>query len=342
MEGIAMDALDPQVVALLEQMRQQAAAQPASAVVPAFSERVAAMRARVARSTPVRGTAEAVAKVEDRTLPGPGGAIPVRIYDPRGGEIGNSGGSSSDGSHAGAAPAGFAPALLYYHGGGFVAGNLDSHDVLMRALANRAHCVVVAVDYRLAPEHPYPAATDDAWAALQWVAAHAAQLAVDATRLAVGGDSAGGLLAASVAQRARAHGLSLCLQLLLYPNTDATMSRPSWQTFGTPAFLVDRHDMKERYDAWLPAGIDRASPAVSPLFANNLTGLAPAMIVTADHDPLCDEGNEYAAKLRAAKVEVEHVCWQGMIHGFASMAGALDAGKALIERSGVALREAFS
>jgi acetyl esterase len=324
-----MDELDPQVVALLEQMRQQAAAQPAPAIAPTFAERVAAARVRIARASPMRGTPEVVAKVLDRTLPGPGGAIPVRIYDPRGGD-GN------------APAAGSAPALLYYHGGGFVAGNLDSHDVLTRALANRAQCVVIAVDYRLAPEHRYPAAMDDAWAALQWVAVHAVELDVDATRLAVGGDSAGGLLAALVAQRARASGVSLRLQLLLYPNTDATMSRPSWQTFGTPAFVVDRHEMKERYDAWLPDDIDRASPDVSPLFAHDLTGLAATMIVTADHDPLCDEGNEYAAKLRAAKVEVEHVCWPGMIHGFASMAGVLDAGQALIDRSAAALREAFS
>jgi acetyl esterase len=327
MEGIRMNELDPQVVALLEQLRQQAAAQPAQ-VPSTWQERLAAMRARLARSSPLRGTPEAVAAVIDRTLPGPGGAIPVRIYDPR-----------SD--RSGGAATASAPALLYYHGGGFVAGNLDSHDVLLRALANRAQCVVVSVDYRLAPEHPYPAANDDAWAALQWVADHAAELGVDATRLAVGGDSAGGLLAAHVAQRARRSGLSLRLQLLLYPNTDATMSCPSWQTFGTPRFLVDRQDMKDRYDAWLPPEIDRASPDVSPLFATNLVGLAPALIVTADHDPLCDEGNEYVAKLRAAQVEVEHVCWQGMIHGFASMAGVLDAGKALIERSAAALREAF-
>jgi acetyl esterase len=330
-----MDELDPQVVALLEQMRQQAAAQPASAAPSTFAERVAAMRARLARHTPVRGTPEAVAKVMNRALPGPGGAIPVRIYDPR---SDRAGGADAAGNKA----LDRAPALLYFHGGGFVAGNLESHDVLMRALANRAQCVVMAVDYRLAPEHPYPAATDDVWAALQWLAVHAVELDVDATRLAVGGDSAGGLLAAHVAQRARASGMSLRLQLLLYPNTDATMSRPSWRTFGTPAFLVDRDVMKERYDAWLRPGIDRASPDVSPLFANDLTGLAPALIVTADHDPLCDEGNEYAAKLRAAKVEVEHVCWQGMIHGFASFAGAVDAGKLLIERSAAALREAFS
>jgi acetyl esterase len=331
-----MDELDPQVVALLEQMRQQAATQPTSAVPPTFAERVAAARARNARHTSVRGTPEAVAKVMDRTLPGPGGAIPVRIYDPRGDSTGA--GTYAAGNEA----IGHAPALLYFHGGGFVAGNLDSHDVLMRALANRTQCVVIAVDYRLAPEHRYPAAIDDAWAALQWVAVHAVELDVDATRLAVGGDSAGGLLASLVAQRARKSGMSLRLQLLLYPNTDATMSRPSWQTFGTLAFLVDRNEMKQRYDAWLPPGIDRASPDVSPLFANDLTGLAPAMIVTADHDPLCDEGNDYAAKLRAAKVDVEHVCWQGMIHGFASFAGALDAGNALIERSAAALREAFS
>ncbi|CAB3756932.1 alpha/beta hydrolase [Paraburkholderia humisilvae] len=324
-----MDELDPQVVAMLEERRRQAAAQPVATASMTWLERLAAVRARIVSMAALNGAREAVADVNDRTLPGPGGAIPVRIYDPRGG---------AEESAAGRP----APAMVYYHGGGFVSGNLDSHDVLLRALTNRAQCVVVAVDYRLAPEHPYPAANEDAWAALQWVVQQAAELNVDATRVAVGGDSAGGLLAAYVAQRARRNGVSLRLQLLLYPNTDATMSRPSWQTFGTSDFLVDRQDMKERYDAWLPPEIDRASADVSPLFANDLAGLAPALIVTADHDPLCDEGNEYAARLRAAQVEVEHVCWQGMVHGFASMAGVLDAGRALIERAAAALRTALS
>ncbi|MFC0401058.1 alpha/beta hydrolase [Paraburkholderia rhizosphaerae] len=320
-----MDELDPQVLAMLDERRRKTAALPAQE----WPQRLASVRERLERLSALGGSREDVAQVIDRTLPGPAGAIPVRIYDPRG----------TDDERA---EDRLAAALVFYHGGGFVAGGLESHDVLLRALTNRAQCVIVAVDYRLAPEHPYPAANEDTWAALQWVHDHATELNIDAARVAVGGDSAGGLLAAYVAQRARRSGLSLRLQLLLYPNTDATMSRPSWQTFGMPYFLTDRQDMIERYDAWLPPGIDRASPDVSPLFATDLTGLAPALIITADHDALCDEGNEYAAKLRAAKVAVEHVCWQGMVHGFVSMAGILDAGKAAIERIAAVLRIALS
>ena len=268
---------------------------------------------------------EPVAKVEEREMPGSAGKIPVRVYVPNSATI------------LGA----LSPVLVYYHGGGFVAGDLNAYDALVRAVANRGGCIVVAVAYRLAPENPYPAANDDAWAVLKWVADHASEIGADPRRLAVGGDSAGGLLAAWVAQKAKANGLALRLQALLYPNLDATTSRPSWKALGTGAYPVRHALMQALFDAYLPRGIDRQDPKVSPLFATDLAGLAPALVVTADHDPLHDEGDEYAAKLKAANVPVDHICWPGMIHGFASLAGVLDAGKLLIDRTGVALRNTF-
>jgi acetyl esterase len=268
---------------------------------------------------------EAVSQVEDFDIPGPAENIPIRCYIP----------------HAeGPLPAS-APVLVYYHGGGFVSGGLESHDRLLRALANRGRCIVASVAYRLAPEDPYPAANDDAWAALMWVIEHASNIGADSQRLAVGGDSAGGLLAAWLAQKAAKNGLVLRLQMLLYPNLDATTSKPSWKELGTGTYLVSHAEMIERYDAYLPKGVNRKDPQVSPFFATDFANIAPALIVTADHDPLRDEGEEYAAKLKAANVAVDYTCWPGMIHGFASLAGVLNAGRILIDQTGAALRKAF-
>jgi acetyl esterase len=149
-------------------------------------------------------------------------------------------------------------------------------------------------------------------------------------------------LAAWVAQKANRNGLALRLQVLLYPNLDATTSRPSWTELGTGAYIVKHEQMREWYDAYLPPGINREDPNVSPLFATDVAGVATAFIVTADHDPLHDEGDEYAAKLRSKNVAVDYTCWPGMIHGFASLAGVLDAGKRLIDQVGTALRDALA
>ncbi len=279
------------------------------------------MRASAALGIP----SEAVAKIDDLEIPGPAGKIPIRVYTP---------------FPNGTLPT-FEPVLVYYHGGGFVAGDLESNDQQLRALANRSRCIVVSVAYRLAPENPYPAGNDDAWTALVWVADHASEIGADPRRLAVGGDSAGGLLAAWVAQKAAISGPQLRLQVLLYPNLDATTSKPSWKELGSGDYFPSQAQMTEWYDAYLPPGINRADPSVSPLFAKELSGVAAALIITADHDPLHDEGDEYAAQLKAANVAVDHTCWPGMIHGFVSMAGVLDAGKILIDQTGAALRKAF-
>jgi acetyl esterase len=320
-----LSELDPQVKALLEQFQANAAQHPAPTTSLSPEEKVAAARQLVSTSAILGYRAEPVLRSEDFDIPSPAGKVRVRLYVP----------------HTEEPLPIAAPAMVYYHGGGFVAGDLESHDTLLRALANRAQCIVFSVAYRLAPENPYPAANDDAWTALRWVVDHASEIGVDPQRLTVGGDSAGGLLAAWVAQKAAKDGPVLRLQVLLYPNLDATTSKPSWKALGTGAYLVSHAQMIEWYDAYLPQGINRTAPEVSPLFATDLTGVAPAFIMTADHDPLRDEGDEYAAKLKAANVAVDHNCWPGMVHGLASLAGVLDAGKVLIDQTGAALRKTF-
>ena len=317
--------LDPQVKTLLESFQTMAAQQLAPDHILSTAEKIAASRQMVRDAVGLGIPSELVSIVEDLDIPGPGGQLPIRLYVPH-----------SEDSFPESAPA-----LIYYHGGGFVAGDLESHDRMLRALANRAQCIVISVKYRLAPEHPYPAANEDAWASLKWVADHGSEVGIDPQYLAVGGDSSGGLLAAWVAQKAAINGPMLRLQILLYPNLDATTSKASWREFGSGAYLVSHTQMLERFDAYLPGNIRRDDPKVSPLFATDLIGVAAALIITADHDPLRDEGNEYANKLKAANIAVEHTCWPGMVHGFASLAGVVDAGKMLINQTGAALHKAF-
>jgi acetyl esterase len=219
---------------------------------------------------------------------------------------------------------------------------VEYYDPLIRALANRTGCIILSVEYRLAPEHPYPAGNEDCWAVLNWLARHGGEIGVDTRRIAVGGDSSGGLLAAWVAQRAARSGPELRLQLLLYPVLDATLSKPSWTELGTGAYVISRAMMLDVLHAYLPSGIDRSAPEVSPLFATDLSAVAPAFILTADHDPLRDEGEEYAAKLKAANVSVDFTCWPGMIHGFLSLAGVIDAGKVALDQVAAALRKALA
>jgi acetyl esterase len=312
-------ALDPQVAELLAKLH--AAGTLTSGTTLSADEKIAAVRARMT-SIAQLGFAPEPIGMREVFIPGAPGRLMTRVYIPQR-EL--------------ALPA---PALLYCHGGGFVAGSLDNYDTALAALANRAACLVVSVAYRLAPEHPYPAANEDVWAALQWLS-RTTEINVDPRRIAVGGDSAGGLLAAWAAQKARTEGLPLSMQVLLYPNLDATVSSKSWQELGTGTYGLRRDDMLDWYDAYLPPGIDRTDPRVSPAYATDLVGLAPALIITAEFDPLRDEGNAYAARLRDAGVPIDHYCWPGMIHGLLSVAGVLDAGTLLIERVSDGLRSAF-
>ncbi len=253
---------------------------------------------------------------EDRKI---AGSIPVRVYRP------------------GDAPA---PVFVYFHGGGWVLGSLNTHHGVCATLARLSGCVVCSVDYRMAPEHRFPAAVDDAWASVTWVAENAEEIGGVPGALAVGGDSAGGNLAAVCALRARDAGLSLALQLLVYPVTDADLDTSTYREFAEGYFLT-RYSMEWFWDHYLPEG-DRFHPDASPLRADDVSGTAPALLITAGFDPLRDEGEAYARRLEEAGVPVTLSRYDGMIHGFFRMPGAMDkASEALSEAAG-ALRAAFA
>jgi acetyl esterase/lipase len=267
------------------------------------------------------GPPEDVARVENVEAPGPAGAIPVRVYVPEG-----------DGPF---------PVLVYFHGGGWVIGNLDTHDVALRALANRAGSVVASVDYRLAPEHPFPAAPEDCFAATVWASSEIGAFGGDPSRLAVGGDSAGGNLAAVVSQMARDRGgPSIVYQLLVYPAVDASMSSASIAENGD-GYLLTKGWMDWFYGHYLTSPTDAENPLVSPSRAESLAGLPPALVITAEFDPLRDEGEAYAAALRAAGVDAEAARYDGMIHGFFTMGAGLSRSNEAIEHAATALRGAF-
>jgi acetyl esterase len=242
---------------------------------------------------------EPLAGVEDRTIPGPAGPVPVRVYTPVG-----------DGP---------LPVLVFFHGGAFFIGSIDTHDPVCRELAARSGWLVVSVEYRLAPEHPYPAGVDDCFAALQWCAANAASIGGDAGHLAVAGDSAGGNLAAVCALRARDEGgPELDLQVLLYPVTDAACATPSMTRNGEGYFLT-AGAMQMSWGLYAPDEQTRSDAYASPLRAPDLSGVAAALVITAEFDPLVDEGDAYAKRLFDAGVPVELTQYDGMIHGFVQM-----------------------
>src|SRR5581483_810451 len=210
------------------------------------------------------------------------------------------------------------PAIVYLHGGGWVVGSIESHDPLCRALAARTPCVAVSVDYRLAPEHRFPAAVDDAWEATLWVAAHAAELGADPGRIAVGGDSAGGNLAAVVALRARERGLPLALQVLIYPVIDHDLDSPGYREHGSGLNLT-RAKMEWYWRQYLGEG-DGSEPEASPIRATDHARLAPALVQTAEYDPLVWEGEAYARTLERAGMPVRLTRYESQIHGFVRLA----------------------
>jgi acetyl esterase len=304
-------ALHPQIEAVLAGMP---AGPPAHELTVDQARRNHAQTAAVLNGAPV-----AVARVEDRTVPGPAGDVPVRVYAPPG--------------------AGPLPVVVWFHGGGWVVGSLDTYDRLCRALAAAAGALVVSVGYRLAPEHRHPAAVEDCWAAVRWVAANAAAIGGRPDRLAVAGDSAGGNLATVVARRARDHGgPRLAFQLLVYPITDAACDTASYREFAD-GYQLTAALMRWYWDHYL-GGADGAGPDASPLRAD-LAGLPPALVVTAEFDPLRDEGEAYAARLAAAGVAARASRYDGMVHGFVRWRGAVDAAAAAMAEAGGALRAAL-
>ncbi len=281
---------------------------------------VAVMRSQLRRMAPAVMPVRTDVHVSGRTIPGSGGTpdIPVRVYRQYG--AGLAAGPDGQGS---------LPAIVYFHGGGWVVGDLESHDASCRMLAAVSRCLVVAVDYRLAPEHPYPAAVDDAVAAYRWVQLHHEELGTASGLVGVMGDSAGGNLAAVVAQRTRAGGEGSAsdvpppvVQGLIYPALDARLQSDSVASMGEGLFLT-RTNMEYYRSQYLPRQSDWESPGASPLLADDLRGLAPALVVTAGFDPLRDDGSAYATALRAAGVEVEYRCYDDQTHGFMGM-GILD------------------
>jgi acetyl esterase len=264
-----------------------------------------------------------VASVADAAAPGPAGDVPVRVYVP----------TDEPGPH---------PVLVYFHGGGWVIGDLDTHDSTVRAVAAASGVTVVSVDYRLAPENPFPAPLDDCCAAVRWVVDNAEALDVDPARLAVGGDSAGGNLAAVAAACLRDAGIPVAFQLLVYPVTDGTMGMASYAENAEGYFLT-RDTMDWFWGHYVGDG-DRTHPLVSPVHAPDeaLAGLPAALIITAEFDPLRDEGEAYAARLDAAGVPVTVTRYDGVIHGFFSMGDMIPEGKAAVDEAGEALRRALA
>lgn len=267
------------------------------------------------------GAGEPVARVEDILVPAAGMQIPVRLYQPAG-----------DGPF---------PLVVYFHGGGFVIGNIETSDSLCRGLANRSGCLVASVDYPLAPEHKFPAIPEAAYAATCWLAAHAAELGASGGPIAVAGDSAGGNLAAVVALMARQRGLpAVAFQALIYPVTDCSFDTLSYRENGA-AYMLKRSTMIWFWKQYLENEADGDHPFASPLRATELAGLAPALVITAEFDPLRDEGEAYAERLRAAGVAATLHRYDGMVHGFTQLGHILEDGRASVDEIAQALKSAL-
>lgn len=294
--------LDPQVRRFLDKL---------SITAPRGTRELTVLERRAAleRLLALGGEPQPVARIEKRVIPGPAGMLRIWAYTPSGTGVG------------------LLPGLVYFHGGGFVAGSLETHDGICRSLASASGCRVVSVDYRLAPEAPFPAAVEDACAATRWVAAHAERLGIDPGRLGVGGDSAGATLAAVVAQTLAGKGGDtarprLAFQFLLCPILDYRAETASWQAFGS-GHLLDRETLAHDLRHYLGAEADPADPRISPLRAQRLEGLPSACIESAECDPLKDEAASYAARLEQAGVAVRHRCHLGMIHLFYALGAVI-------------------
>jgi acetyl esterase len=294
-----MPSLHPQIVHALEAMAR-AGLRPIEAMTPAEARAQMEATAQSRKAEPL-----AVGRIDERPIPGPGGDLRLRLYWPE------------------TAPAPV-PAILYYHGGGHVIGSLDTHDLVARNLCAGTGALVASVDYRMGPEHRFPAAVDDALAALEWVRANAASLGADPNRIGVHGDSAGGNLAAVAALLARDAGIALRLQSLVYPVTDYTFASASYGKFGHGYGLLTGDAMVWFRHHYLRAPADAEDWRASPILAGSLAGTAPAVVVTAECDVLHDDGERYAEALRRAGVAVEYRDYPGMIHGFFGMMPVVD------------------
>jgi acetyl esterase len=308
--------LDPQAKRVLDALAALTMPEPWTIEPATFRAQVREMR--------VTAPDEPIGSVENRTIPGPAGGVPVRVYTPLERE-----------RRA-------LPVLAFFHGGGFVIGDLDSHDGTCRALANAARCAVVAVDYRLAPEAKFPAAAEDCYAATCWIADCADELGFDSARIAVGGDSAGGNLAAVTALLARDRGgPRLAHQLLVYPVIDCAFDTKSYLE-NSEGFFLTREMMRWFWHHYLEKPEHAADPYASPIRARSLAGLAPATVITAEYDPLRDEGEAYAARLLEAGVPTSLTRYDGVIHGFFGMGNVIDQARTAVAQAASELRSAFN
>ena len=308
-------SLDPQTKVYLDQMK-------ALNMLPLSAIPLEVLRQILALQSASEPVGEPVAKVENRTIPGPAGEMPIRIYTPQGN--------------------GPFPILVYLHGGGWSICSLDTHDAPCRSLANGANGVVVSVEYRLAPEHKFPAGLQDCYAATLWVAEHAAELNGDVSRLALGGDSAGGNLTAVITQMVRDQGgPRLTFQLLIYPATDLTAQTLS-KTENATGYFLTRDDMDWFEEHYLQKQEEKLNPMVSPLLARDVSHLPPALIVTAEYDPLRDEGEQYGQRLQEAGVPVILRRYDGLTHGFLNTTSVIDKARDALAQSAQTLREAFA
>jgi acetyl esterase len=307
--------LDPRVKRFLNLL---AAGNPPDARSATVEERRAGLKSLMEFANPPI----ALERVEDRTLPGPGGTLRIRLYSP--------------------SSAGTLPGLVYFHGGGLVAGSLDTHDCIARALSNSGAVRVVSVDYRLAPEHRFPAALEDARTAVRHINEHAVDFGIDATRLGICGDSAGATLAAATCQAAaRAGGPRLILQLLMCPILDYSRITASKRELSS-GYLVDQATLDHDLMYYLPAGIEPSNPLVSPLLAENVSGMPRTLIHTAEFDPLRDEGRNYFERLTQAGNEVSYTCHPGMIHLFYGLGAVIPYARTAFAQIGGEIRAALA
>jgi acetyl esterase len=298
--------LDPQAQDYIEAARM-------AALPPLWDLTLEQGRIRSAKALTYVGAREKVEHVNDLVIPGPGGPLRARHYVPR-----------TDGP---------LPTVVFFHGGGWVLNDLDTHDHVCRALANLSGCAFLAVEYRLAPEHKFPAGVDDAWAALQWAAENCASLGADPSRLAAAGDSSGATLAAVTALRARRDKtLSLACQVLIYPATDHwTAETQSYRDNGRD-YLLTRNLMRWFWEKYLPAGVSLDNPEICPLRAPNLRGMPPTLVVTAEYDPLRDEGEAYGRRLQESGAPTVVTRYEGMLHGFLMHFPIMDQGRVCLRQ----------
>ena len=312
--------IDPQSQALMDTLSQKGVAS-VSQVGPELARQAYLVRKSISQPDPME-----VGEVQDLTVSDVTPRIRVRLYKP---------GSAL--SHSGA-PCGL---TVYFHGGGFVIGSIDTHDTLCRQLCERSGHAVLSVDYRLAPEHPFPAAFEDSLRATRWAHANAHTLGIDPERIAVAGDSAGGQLAAVVALALRDdHRLQLAFQLLIYPITDALMSHPSIQRNGS-GYMLTEATLQAYYNHYWPDFADRQDWRASPILAPDLSGLPPAFVLTAGFDPLHDEGLAYADRLSRSGVPTQYVCFERQIHGFLPMGRVIDEATMAVDLCAMSLKNAL-